>query len=527
MFILTFTLRKNPREASHRIASPTHIRDIMSHSGADECKKWASLATVVAQNTALYLTAHASLAAPGQLHYIPSVAVLSTELIKAAVSVVCAASEVGICGLVKHLRESFMRDTCWTFAFAVPAACYSIHNNLWYVAVESLSPVTIAVLMQLKIVFVAFFSRVMLGQRLGAARCMALALLFVGLSLLEGARAWPAPAAGATAAAAAAAADLSLGLDGEGVGGNGSGNGFSVAFQHLVRRLRRASSQRLGPPAMGAPLSTSLRTDSELRGALAMVGVCVLSGFAGVLTERLLKDQRRTASLWVRNVQMALFSLPFAALAVLVADGAAVRARGPFAAFNRWLVATILLGALGGLAVSFVFRYADNILKAFAVGLSIALNGMLSFALFGVRLSACSLVGVALVAVASIAYNVAPRGGGRGDGRSDGGGEGGGEGGSRGGSGGGGGGGAAQADDAESDEHFRLLPASTALDDEGASDACRDGGAPPSRARAQGSGRDENDDDTHDDDDDEEEEDLDPPAKKVIYSLWTYERVLS
>ena len=120
-----------------------------------------------------------------------------------------------------------------------------------------------------------------------------------------------------------------------------------------------------------------------------------------------LKDTSRASALWTRNVQMAIFSTPFALLTVvcqhglkpwqacltpshasslatpafyrpafkslwrqIVADGASILQHGPWEGFNRWLLATITLGALGGLAVSFVFKFADNILKAFAVGLS-------------------------------------------------------------------------------------------------------------------------------------------------------------
>ena len=164
------------------------------------CLKWGSLATVVFQNTALYLTAHMSL--QSGTRYIPSVAVLATEMLKAAISILCSVYESGLCGLMAHLRESMLSDACWTAQFAVPALCYCIHNNLWYVAVASLDPVTIAVLTQFKIVFVAFFSRVMLGQRLSGARCCALALLFVGLSLLQGARAPPSSIAAFGAASA-------------------------------------------------------------------------------------------------------------------------------------------------------------------------------------------------------------------------------------------------------------------------------------------------------------------------------------
>jgi UDP-sugar transporter A1/2/3 len=145
-----------------------------------------------------------------------------------------------------------------------------------------------------------------------------------------------------------------------------------------------------------------------LRGLLAMAGLCALSGFAGALTERLMKDPSRRSSLWVRNLQMALFSTPMAAATVLIVDGAALHAHGPWVGFNRWLLLTIGLGALGGIAVSFVFRFADNILKSFAVGCSIALNCVLSSLIFGLVVDRGMALGIGLVALASTVYNVPP-----------------------------------------------------------------------------------------------------------------------
>lgn len=66
----------------------------------------------------------------------------------------------------------------------------------------------------------------------------------------------------------------------------------------------------------------------------------------------------------------------------------------------------VLLGAIGGLAVSFVFRFADNILKSFAVGVSIALNCALSWMIFGVHLTRTSAVGIALVMAAATTYSL-------------------------------------------------------------------------------------------------------------------------
>ena len=93
-------------------------------------------------------------------------------------------------------------------AFALPALSYNVHNNLWYVAVANLDPVTIAVTTQLKIVFAAGFSRLLLGHRLIARRVAAICLLVLGLSLLQGHApgGWRGRAAGAAGARSRAAA---------------------------------------------------------------------------------------------------------------------------------------------------------------------------------------------------------------------------------------------------------------------------------------------------------------------------------
>ena len=336
------------------------------------CIKWTSLGVVVVQNTAMYLVAHASVAAPGTTSYLGSVAVLLTELIKAAVSVASAAAESGPCGLVAELRVLLFGDLCWSASFAVPAFCYSLHNNLWYVAVANLDPVTIAVTTQFKIVFAAIFARLLLGQRLSVLRCSAVVLLIIGLSQL----------AGATAKAALYAVPA------------------TAAATHNASVPSLLPTPHAAPHAAAAP--------NLLRGLLAMAGLCALSGFAGALTERLMKDPSRRSSLWVRNLQMALFSTPMAAVTVLIVDGAALHAHGPWVGFNRWLLLTIGLGAFGGLAVSFVFRFADNIIKSFAVGCSIALNCMLSSLIFGLVVDRGMALGIGLVALASAVYNVPP-----------------------------------------------------------------------------------------------------------------------
>ena len=260
--------------------------------------KWGSLTVVVLQNCGLYLVAHASV--QGGQPYFGSVAVLLTELVKAAVSLTSAVAESGVRGVRDHVRE-MARDPSVSAAFAIPAGCYQIHNNLWYVAVANLDPVTIAVTTQLKIVFAALFSRLLLGRRLSAVQCGSIAVLILGLSLLQ----------------------HRISLHSSVHAGHGSRRRRGAIEAEEERASRTVAPER-----------------DEVRGLLAMAGVCVLSGLAGVLTEKLLKEKQHASSLWMRNVQMALFSSPMAAATVLLTDGAALRVHGPWAGFNAYLLAT-------------------------------------------------------------------------------------------------------------------------------------------------------------------------------------------
>ena len=331
---------------------PVYVRASCMPKRDTSCVKYGSLAFVVVQNTALVIVGVYSRRVEGP-KYLGSVAVLLTECLKAVISLGFALSDSG-CTVFTELREYIMRDTLWTLAFALPSLGYGLHNNLWYVAVTHLDPVTIAVMTQLKIVFAALFSVLLLGRRLGPVRWAAIVMLVLGLAPVQ---------------------RHSMAL--------GSGH-------------RRAAAR-----------DTAER--DEMRGMLAMVGLCMLSGLSGAVMERLLKDSSRASSLWIRNLQLALFSLPVAVALVPLADADALRAHGPWVGLNGWAATVVALGACGGVMVSVVFKYADNILKSFAVGISIAFSAAASWALFGFACSPAAAGGMCLVAAASVLYHTEER----------------------------------------------------------------------------------------------------------------------
>lgn len=149
---------------------------------------------------------------------------------------------------------------------------------------------------------------------------------------------------------------------------------------------------------------------NAVKGFMAVVAACFTSGLAGVYFEMVLKNSQ--ADLWVRNVQLSLFSL-LPALAAIIFSGPSSTTAGPlgwfstniFANFGAWAWATVLVQVLGGLLTALVIKYADNILKGFATSLSIVISFMASVALFNFHMSLTFVLGSTVVLVATWMYN--------------------------------------------------------------------------------------------------------------------------
>lgn len=136
---------------------------------------------------------------------------------------------------------------------------------------------------------------------------------------------------------------------------------------------------------------------------LVILMACVLSGLAGVYFEKVLKT--KGGSLWLRNIQLSLFSLPFALLAVFLKDGKGVAEKGFFVGYDWVVITAIACQSAGGLVVAVVVKYADNILKGFATSISIFISAFISIYLFQSTIG-FFMVGTALVLVATYMYSL-------------------------------------------------------------------------------------------------------------------------
>lgn len=140
-------------------------------------------------------------------------------------------------------------------------------------------------------------------------------------------------------------------------------------------------------------------------GFVAMLGACCFSGIASVTTEYLLKNE---TGFWISNLLLALYSLIPASFPV-IADCARHTSFHPYRAFNLAAWLSILLNAVGGILVSIVIKYADNILKGFAVSGSVVATVLVNSFTSKKGISPARLLGSLLVAVSMYIYGQASR----------------------------------------------------------------------------------------------------------------------
>ena len=256
------------------------------------------------------------------------------------------------------LRETFSPD-CWKLS--IPAILYVVQNTLQFVAIGNLPVATFQVTYQMKILTTAAFSVLLLRRRLTSTKWVSLFFLATGVAIVQ------------------------------------IQTNTSALAPHKPNRP-------VGSAHESAPLYTHIM--SPLKGFGAVTAACFTSGLAGVYFEMVLKNSK--ADLWVRNVQLSLFSLVPAFLPVLY--GPPVPNSHGFIAnllknFGGWAWATVSIQVFGGLITAIVIKYSDNILKGFATSLSIILSFLASVILFHFRITPSFVIGSSTVLVATWLYN--------------------------------------------------------------------------------------------------------------------------
>jgi len=248
--------------------------------------------------------------------------------------------------LLQSIQENIFKQPLDFFRILIPSLLYLMQNSLLYVAMSNLTAPMFQVTYQCKLLTTAIVSVILLQRRYNMKQWICLALLGVGVAIVV--------------------------LDDK---------------KDTSKKADDKSGMNL------------------FAGLVAVTIACLCSAFAGVYFEKVLKNStndgghaRPPVSMWMRNVQMAFFSICIAMMNMY----REYDARGttgevdennnpilkPFMhGFTFWAWIIVALQAGGGMLVAAVIKYADNVLKGMATGVSVATGTFFSMFLFGTQLS--------------------------------------------------------------------------------------------------------------------------------------------
>lgn len=274
--------------------------------------------------------------------YLSMTAVILAEALKIVTCLVVLAWQYGM-RVFQHLRtEIFERP--WDMLYvSIPALLYLVQNNLLFYSMECLEAVVYQVTYQLKILTTAVCMVLMLGKQLSGQQWVSLLLLTSGVGLAQ--------------------------ID----------SSSNAVAKH-----------------------TTVSSSEKYSGFVALLVACFISGFASVYTEKLLKQS--SVSLWVRNVQLGVWSLAAGLVALYSTAHAALEEGGFFQGYTPVVWCVVILQASSGILVALVVKLADNIIKTFSAAASLLLSSLLSVPIFGFRPSGQFAAGSCLVLLSAHMY---------------------------------------------------------------------------------------------------------------------------
>ncbi|KAJ9480396.1 UDP-galactose transporter [Pseudozyma hubeiensis] len=235
----------------------------------------------------------------------------------------------------------------------VPALLYVAQNNLCLVGATELDPAFFQALWQMRLLVSAVLSRFVLKRQILWQQWMCILGIFGGVLCVKYATM-----------------------------GHAHGEKVQVGHKELS--------------------STALAT-------LQVATAAVLSSVAGITLEYIFRD--RTVNLWASNVQLSAFSIPSAALLVMLSDKQKLAPVVHDLTHSFWPVSVVVFHSINGMLVAVMLKKAGVIVNDLASALSIILMFVLNSALFpsdnqvkGFGKIAVVCVGSASILASTISY---------------------------------------------------------------------------------------------------------------------------
>ncbi|XP_040581183.1 UDP-N-acetylglucosamine transporter isoform X1 [Lepeophtheirus salmonis] len=280
-------------------------------------------------------------------HYSSTLAVFYSEILKTGLLLILfyKQNQFSVRLTWSAIKKEIIFNPKETIKLIIPGALYLIQNNLVFIALSNLDAATFQITYQLKIITTSLISICILGTRINKNKWVALISLMVGVILVQ---------------------------DGK---------------------------------------STKPTEDSHEKswaiGLACVLFACISSPFAGVYYEKLIKTGAQ-CSIVIRNLQLAIFSLTFGFIGVLIQEGTNFFLLGDqFKNFDAVVWAIICIQGAGGIIVAAVVKYTDNIQKGFATSISIVLSSLISYLLLhDLVIDGQFMMGGALVLGSTILYSM-------------------------------------------------------------------------------------------------------------------------
>mmetsp|Transcript_13797 Transcript_13797/g.20191 ORF Transcript_13797/g.20191 Transcript_13797/m.20191 type:complete len:383 (-) Transcript_13797:1508-2656(-) len=308
------------------------------------------LGLMVLQNSSVVLIGRYSRdSLPAEDLYVVNHLILICEAIKFFLSCILEYS-VTNGQLLKSVKENIIDVPLDALKILIPSLLYLAQNNLLYVALSNLSAPLFQVTYQSKLLTTAVVSVIMLQRRYSVKQWICLTALGLGVAVVV-------------------------------IGASDKGE----------------ESSDIDPSKPEQSISTGL---------MSVTCACLCSALAGVYFEKVLKkpttdgnQSKKPVSLWMRNIQMAFFSVCIAYIRHSGGMGLsdAEKAKPFMHGFTSWVWIVALLQAGGGLLVAAVIKYADNVLKGLATGVSVVTSTACSMVFFGTPLTTQFLVGAVII----------------------------------------------------------------------------------------------------------------------------------
>ncbi|CAI4222611.1 unnamed protein product [Auanema sp. JU1783] len=312
---------------------------------SDRLYKYFGLLLLTIQQASMPLMARYSRYKEESEMFFTTVNVFIMEVIKL---VVCAAIVIytsrSLKTFLKELKASLYDNRVETIKVCVPALIYTVQNNLYYIALTHLEATTFCIAYQMKIFTTAILMYFLLGKRLSSKQWIALVVLVIG-----------------------------------------------VVDVQLV----------YSPPSSKPGVE-----QSPILGFICVVTMCFTSAFAGVYLEKVLKES--TTSVWMQNVRIAMIGLPISFFSMWYYDWDNIQKHGALRGWDFLVLCLTVTNSVGGLLISIVIKYADNILKAYAQSMAIMGAAFGSWLLFDFNPGFFFMAGSLLVIISIIMYTTNP-----------------------------------------------------------------------------------------------------------------------